>query len=162
MAQIEARLEAMGLVLPPEWPTPPEIGGRYAPVRIRGNRAYIAGHGPQAPDGSGAGPFGRLGAEVTVEQGREAARLTALSMLGSLERALGDLDRVTCWLRVFGMVNSAPGFDRQPEVINGFTDLVLELWGPERGAHARSAVGVAGLVGNIPVEIEAEVEVVES
>ena len=100
-----------------------------------------------------------MGAEVSEEQGYEAARLTALSILGDLKRALGDLDRVTAWLRVFGMVNSAPGFVRQPNVINGFSDLILELYGPEAGDHARSAVGMAELPLGMPVEIEAEVEI---
>jgi hypothetical protein len=109
-------------------------------------------------NGSIAGPFGKVGSDLTVEQGYAAARLTALSVLGSLRRALGDLNRVTNWVRVFGMVNSAPGFDRQPSVINGFSDLVLELWGPAAGAHAR-AVGMAELPFGIPVEVEAEVEV---
>jgi enamine deaminase RidA (YjgF/YER057c/UK114 family) len=99
-----------------------------------------------------------VGREVTVEQGYGAARLTALSMLASLRRTLGDLDRIAAWGRVFGMVNSAPGFDRQPEVINGFSDLILEVFGAERGAHARSAVGMAELpFGGVPVEIEAQV-----
>ena len=88
-----------------------------------------------------------------------AARRVALAVLGSLQRALGDLDRVTAWLRVFGMVNSAPGFTRQPFVINGFSDLIVELYGPEIGTHARSAVGLAELPFNIPVEIEAEVAI---
>lgn len=123
-----------------------------------GQRAMISGHGPQHPDGSFAEPLGKLGREVSVEQGYAAARLTALSILGSLKRALGDLDRVTAWLRVFGMVNSAPGFNQQPSVINGFSDLILELYGPQLGAHSRSAVGLAELPFNIPVEIEAEVE----
>jgi enamine deaminase RidA (YjgF/YER057c/UK114 family) len=131
----------------------------FASVRVRGSRAYISGHGPFNPDGSLAGPFGKVGAEVTLEQAYQSARLTALSILGSLKRELGDLERVTAWLRVFGMVNSAPGFDRQPQVINGFSDLILELYGPERGAHARSAVGMAELPFNLPVEIEAEVEI---
>ena len=87
------------------------------------------------------------------------ARLTALSMLGSLQRTLCDLDRVTAWTRVFGTVNSASGFHRQPSVINGFSDLILALYGPDIGAHARSAVGMAELPFNIPVEIEAEVEI---
>ncbi|HPP84231.1 MAG TPA: RidA family protein, partial [Rubrivivax sp.] len=87
-------------------------------------------------------------------------RLTALAILGSLKRELGSLERIAAWVRVFGMVNSAPGFDRQPAVINGFSDLILELFGSERGAHARSAVGMAGLPFGIPVEIEAEVELV--
>jgi hypothetical protein len=90
-----------------------------------------------------------------------AARLTALSILGSLKRAVGDLDRIGAWVRVFGMVNSAPGFNHQPRVINGFSDLILEIFGAERGAHCRSAVGMAELPFNIPVEIEGEVELVE-
>src|SRR6476661_4204238 len=143
--QIESRLAALGLVLPAPMQVPPNVRLPFTNVRIRGNRAYIAGHGPQHPDGSLAGPFGKVGAEVSVEEGYQAARLTAVSMLGSLQRELGDLDRVTSWLRVFGMVNSAPGFTQQPQVINGFSDLILELYGREVGAHARSAVGMAAL-----------------
>ena len=156
---IEERLNRLGLVLPAA--VKPPVGARlpFAPVRVRGNRAYISGHGPNNPDGTLAGPFGQVGAEVTVEQAAAAARLTALSMLASLKRELGDLERVRAWLRVFGMVNSAPGFDRQPQVINGFSDFILDLYGPERGAHARSAVGMAGLPFNLAVEIEAEVEI---
>jgi enamine deaminase RidA (YjgF/YER057c/UK114 family) len=90
-----------------------------------------------------------------------AAQLTALGILGDLKRALGDLDRVTAWLRVFGMVNAAPGFNQTPAVINGCSDLILELYGPEAGVHARSAIGVAELPFDIPVEIEAEVEIAE-
>jgi len=92
-------------------------------------------------------------------QGYLAARLTALSILGSLQRKLGDLDRITAWVRVFGMVNSAPGFNSQPSVINGCSDLIRELFGAEVGAHCRSAVGMAELPFNIPVEIEGEVEI---
>ena len=88
-----------------------------------------------------------------------AARLTGLSILGSLQRALGDLDRITAWTRIFGMVNSAAGFDRQPSVINGFSDLILDVFGADIGAHARSAVGLYELPFNIPVEIEGEVEI---
>lgn len=128
-------------------------------VRVLGNRALVSGHSPQAADGSIAGPFGKLGRELTVQQGYTAARLTALSVLGSLSRALGDMDRVTNWVRVFGMVNSAPGFVSQPAVINGFSDLILQLWGDEAGAHARSAVGMAELPFGIPVEVEAEVAI---
>jgi enamine deaminase RidA (YjgF/YER057c/UK114 family) len=97
---------------------------------------------------------------LTPEQGYAAAKLTALSMLGSLQRALGDLDRIAQWVRIFGMVNSAPGFVRQPAVINGFSELILELWGAEAGAHARSAVGMAELPFGMPVEIEGEVQIV--
>ncbi|HLK57370.1 MAG TPA: RidA family protein [Chthonomonadaceae bacterium] len=157
--EVEARLEALGLVLPPPIQVPPGIRLPFATVRVLGNRAYIAGHGPQNPDGSLAGLLGKVDAEVSLEEGYRAARLTALSILGSLKRELGDLDRVTAWLRVFGMVNSSPGFHLQPQVINGCSDLILELYGPERGKHARSAVGLAELPFRIPVEIEAEVEI---
>jgi enamine deaminase RidA (YjgF/YER057c/UK114 family) len=156
--RIEARLEELGLTLP-ELLKAPGMRLPFAPVRIRGNRAYIAGHGPQAPDGSVAGPLGKVGKDLTLEEGYQAARLTALAILGSLKRTLGDLDRVTAWLKVFGMVNAAPGFTQTPSVINGFSDLILELYGPEAGQHARSAVGMAELPFGIPVEIEAEVEI---
>ena len=157
MAKIEARLQELGLVLPPPLVTPMKLPFPW--VRLHGNRAFVSGHGPQLPDGTLAPPFGQVGAQVSIEEAQLAARRVGLSILGSLHRALGDLDRVTAWLRILGMVNSAPGFDRQPMVINGFTELIVELWGPERGAHARSAVGMAGLPMGIPVEIEGEVEI---
>jgi enamine deaminase RidA (YjgF/YER057c/UK114 family) len=157
--QIEEKLQALGLVLPAPVALPPGVRLPFAEVRIRGNRAYLAGHGPQNPDGSLAPPFGKVGAQVSVEEGYQAARLTGLSLLASLKRALGDLDRVSAWLRVFGMVNSAPDFTQQPAVINGFSDLILELYGPEVGQHSRSAVGMAALPFDLPVEIEAEVEI---
>ena len=156
---IEKKLEELGLALPEQLQAPAGVKLPFASVRVHGNRAYIAGHGPQAPDGSLAKPLGKVGAEVSQEEAYQSARIVALSILSSLKRALGDLDRVTAWLRVFGMVNSAPGFDRQPAVINGFSDLILELYGPEIGQHARSAVGMAELPFGIPVEIEAEVEI---
>jgi enamine deaminase RidA (YjgF/YER057c/UK114 family) len=159
MPIVEQRLAALGLVLPPALSPPPGVVLPFAAVHIVGDRAIISGHGPQNPDGSLAAPLGKLGRELTVEQGHAAARLTALSILGSLRRALGDLDRVTAWVRVFGMANSAPGFNRQPAVINGFSELILELYGPGVGAHARSAVGMAELPFDIPVEIEAEVKI---
>lgn len=160
MAEIEAKLEKMGLALPPEL-RPPGMVLPFPWIRVYGNRAFISGHGPQNPDGSLAGPLGKVGRDVSVEEGYQAARLVGLSILGSLKRELGDLDRVAEWLKILGMVNSAPGFDRQPMVINGFTDLIVELYGPERGRHARSAVGMAELPMGIPVEIEAEVVIRE-
>ena len=159
MSIIEQRLAALGLVLPPPLSPPPGVVLPFEFVRIVGDRAIVSGHGPQNPDGSLAAPLGKLGRELTVEQGYAAARLTALAILGSLQRALGDLDRITAWVRVFGMVNCAPGFNRQPAVINGFSELILELYGPGVGAHARSAVGMAELPFDIPVEIEAEVKI---
>jgi hypothetical protein len=161
MSKIEDRVRALGLTLPPLTQPPAGVVLPFQFVRIIGRRAMISGYGPQNPDGSFAEPLGKLGREVSLDQGYVAARLTALSILGSLKRTLGDLDRVTAWSRVFGMVNSAPGFNRQPGVIHGFSDLILELYGPEVGAHSRSAVGLAELPFNIPVEIEGEVEFVQ-
>jgi enamine deaminase RidA (YjgF/YER057c/UK114 family) len=156
--RVETKLEELGLVLPGPTKTPPGLVLPFSWVRVRGSRAYISGHVPLNPDGSFARPMGKVGAEVSEEEAYDAARLAALAILASLKRALGDLDRVAAWLRVFGMVNSAPGFDRQPNVINGFSDLILEVYGPEKGDHARSAVGMAGLPLGMPVEIEAEIE----
>ena len=158
---VEARLQALGLALPEPTKIPPGMKLPFAWVRVQGNRAYVSGHGPLNPDGSFAQPMGKVGKDLSLEQAYQAARLTALAILSSLKRELGDLDRVVAWLRVFGMVNSAPGFNLQPQVINGFSDLILELYGPERGLHARSAVGMAELPFNTPVEIEAEVEIID-
>jgi hypothetical protein len=134
MSKIEARLVELGLTLPSAIKPPPGVVLPFRFVRVLGNRALVSGHSPQAVDGSVAGPFGKVGRDLTVEQGYEAARLTALSMLGSLKRELGDLDRVANWVRVFGMVNSAPGFGKQPAVINGCSDLILQLWGESASA----------------------------
>src|SRR5215472_3061612 len=157
--RIEARLASLGLVLPEPLQTPPDVRLPFKPVRVRSNRAYVAGHGPLNADGSLAGPFGKVPVEVSPEQAYQSARLVFLAMLASLKRELGDLDRVTAWLRIFGMVNSTLDFTSQPSVINGCSDLLLELWGVEAGQHARSAVSMASLPFNIPVEIEAEVEI---
>jgi enamine deaminase RidA (YjgF/YER057c/UK114 family) len=156
--QIEARLSELGLALPSPMQTPPGARLPFTNVRVRGKRAFIAGHGPLNPDGSLAGPFGKVPTEVSPEQAYESAKLVTLAMLASLKRELGDLDRIAAWLRVFGMVNSAPDFKAHPSVINGCSDLLLEVFGPDAGQHARSAVGLAALPFNIPVEIEAEVE----
>jgi hypothetical protein len=158
MPAVENKIRSLGLLLPPRPQPPPGVLLPFQFVRIVGRRALISGHGPQNPDGSFAVPLGKLGRELNVEQGYIAARLTGLSILGSLHRALGDLDRIAAWSRVFGMVNSAPGFNQQPSVINGFSDLILEVFGPTVGAHCRSAVGLAELPFDIPVEIEGEVE----
>ena len=158
MSVIEERLAARGFVLPPPLKVPAGVSLPFQFVRVIGTRAIISGHGPQDADGSMSRPLGKVGRELTVEQAHEAARRTGLAILGSLQRALGDLDRIERWVRVFGMVNSGPGFNRQPSVINGFSDLILELFGAEAGAHSRSAVGMAELPFDIPVEIEGEVE----
>ena len=156
MSRIEQRLGELGLALPAVFSAPPGVEFRFDLVRVSGDRAYVSGHGPL--DGSEVLMRGKVGADVTPEEGYEAARLTALSIFASLERELGDLDRVTGWVKVLGMVNCAPGFSATPGVVNGFSDLVLELWG-DAGRHARSAIGVAELPFDIPVEVEAIVEV---
>lgn len=158
MSTIDQRLKALGLALPAPLQLPPGVVLPFPWVRVVGRRALISGHGPTNADGSLAQPLGKVGREVTEAQAYTAARLTGLAILGSLHRELGDLDRIAGWSRVFGMVNSAPGFNRQPAVINGFTDLIIEVFGAERGVHARSAVGLAELPFNIPVEVEGEVE----
>jgi enamine deaminase RidA (YjgF/YER057c/UK114 family) len=157
--RIESRLAEFGLQLPDPMRLPPGVTLPFPWIRVHGNRAFVSGHAPLLADGSLARPLGKVGDQVTSEQAYQAARQTALAVLASLRRELGDLDRVTAWLRVFGMVNTAPGFTGTPAVINGFSDLIIELWGREAGSHARSAVGLAELPFNIPVEIEAEVAV---
>jgi len=159
MSRIEDRLKSLGLVLPAPMQAPAGMPLPFEFVRVVGNRALISGHGPLRADGSLATPLGKLGRELDLQQGYEAARLTALAILGSLQRALGDLDRIAAWVRVFGMVNSAGGFNRQPQVVNGFSELILQVFGPDIGAHARSAVGMAELPFDIPVEIEGEVSI---
>ena len=157
METVEVRLANLGYVLPEPLRLPPGVTLPFPWVRIVGNRAIISGHGPTNADGSLAHPLGKVGTEVTEEEAYVAARLTGMAILGSLKRELGTLERIAHWTRVFGMVNSAPGFNRQPAVINGFTDLIMSVFGHERGAHARSAVGLAELPFRIPVEIEGEV-----
>ena len=156
MSRIATRIADLGLVLPATMKLPEGMILPFPWVNVRGDRAWVSGHSAQNADGTLAGPFGRLGEDVTLEQGYAAARQTALSMLGSLERELGDLDRVTGWGSVLGMVHSAPGFGDQPAVINGFSDLILDLFGPTIGRHARSAVGMAALPMGFCVEIEAD------
>lgn len=149
---VEKRLEELGLSLPAS-PAPIANYLRYVQS---GNLLFLAGHGPTR-DGKPV-YVGQVPTDVSVEQAYEAARVTALNLLASAKEALGDLDRIVKIVKVLGMVNSAPGFGEQPKVINGFSDLMVELFG-EAGRHARSAVGMAGLPNSIPVEIEMIVEV---
>jgi len=155
--RIEDRLKELGLTLPE--PLPPL--GAYVPVVVAKGIAYMAGHGPIRPGSSAPAVTGRVPSECTIEEGYEAARLAALSALASFRAELGDLDRIARVVRLFGMVQSDPGFDRQPEVVNGASELLLELFGEKRGRHARSAVGMAALPRNISVELELTFELVE-
>jgi enamine deaminase RidA (YjgF/YER057c/UK114 family) len=156
MGRIEERLGELGLELPRPFAAPAGVEFKFEPVRVDGSLAYVSGHGPV--DGDETLLSGKVGAEVSVEEAAEAARLTALAILASLREALGDLDRVSGWARAFGMVNCAPGFNQTPAVINGFSGLVLDVFG-DAGRHARSAIGVAELPFDWPVEVEATVEI---
>jgi enamine deaminase RidA (YjgF/YER057c/UK114 family) len=154
MGLIEDRLAEMGLELPAPLVAPEGVRLPFESVRVHRDVAYISGHGPF--DGDRQLYRGRVGGEFTVEQAYEAARATGLSMLASLKRELGDLDRVTAWIKVLGFVTCAEGFNVTPAVINGFSDLILTLWG-DAGRHARSAIGAGELPMGMPVEVEAVV-----
>ena len=153
--RIEARLAAMGLTLPEprQFPSP----NRRGCVRV-GDVMFVSGHGPHHP-GMDIVRRGKLGAELTVEQGYEVARACGLSILATLRAELGDLDRIRRVVRLLGMVNCTPDFELMPRVVDGASDLFFELFGPERGSHARAAVGMASLPRQQPVEINGEFEV---
>jgi hypothetical protein len=155
----EARLMALGLSLPAPLAVPLSIPLPFTWVRVHGRRAFISGHSPVALDGSLYTPRGKVGQELSEEEGYAAAKSAGLALLGSLKRTLGDLDRVTAWLRVVGYVNCAPHFNRTTTVINGCSDLILAVYGEEAGAHSRSAIGAANLPLDNPVIIQAEVEI---
>lgn len=156
MPAIEQRLADLGLTLPELFGGPPGFTRSFDLVHVDGDLAYVSGHGPV--DGTTLLSTGKVGSDVTEEQAYEAARQTGLSILASLRHELGSLDRVQSWVRALGFVNCSPGFTRTPPVLDGFTELVLELWG-DAGRHARSAIGVAELPFDISVEIEAVVRI---
>lgn len=157
MSTPEQRIESLGLTLPPPVRLPDGVHLPFSMVNVRGNRALISGHPRHGADGSLNGPFGQVGADLTTEEAAEAASEIALCVLANLKQEIGELSRITGWTRVFGMVNSAPGYSDQHLVINGFSNLVLDVFGPEIGGHARSAIGTAGLPMNFAIEVEAEV-----
>ncbi len=158
MSKIEARLKELGLQLPEATVIPAAVHLPFSLVNQRGNRLLISGHPRSNADGSIGGPFGQLGTDMTTDEGYQAAREIALAVLANVKAEIGDLDRISGWTRVFGMVNSAQGFSEQHLVINGFSDVVLEVFGAEVGRHARSAIGMHGLPMNFAIEVEAEVE----
>jgi len=144
----DARIEELGLKLP----NAPSPGGTYSPVVVVGNIAYCSGHGPiRAEDNQMI--VGKVGVDLTEQDANHAARVTGLTILATLKQELGSLDRIERLVKVLGMVNAVPDFTQQPQVINGFSDLMVEIFG-EAGRAARSAVGMGSLPGNIPVEIE--------
>ncbi|MBX7166199.1 MAG: RidA family protein [Pirellulales bacterium] len=149
----EARIAELGLQLPP----PPKPAGVYKPVVVVGNMAYVSGHGPLLPDGSML--TGKVGADQDQQAGYEAARQTGLAILASLRAHLTSLDRVVRLVKTLGMVNATPDFAQHPAVINGYSELMSQVFGPDAGVGARSAIGMGSLPGNIRVEIEAIFEV---
>ena len=149
---IEQRLIDLGITLP----TPQSPVANYVGAVLTGNLLFLSGRGPYRPDGGMH--TGIVGQDVTVEEAYQHARITGLQLIATMKAELGDLDRVVRIVKVLGMVNAAPGFGQQPEVINGCSDLLVEVFG-DRGRHARSAVGMGSLPRNITVEIEAVVEV---
>ena len=149
---IETKLERMGITLPAPLVPP----GNFQLVKVHSGIAYVAGHGPF--DGSTVLVQGLVGSDLTAEEAYDAARLTALSILASLKRELESLDRVTQWLRAVGYVHCAPGFGQNAAVVNGFSDLIVELWG-DAGRHARSAPGQGPSPLNVPIIVDAIVAV---
>jgi enamine deaminase RidA (YjgF/YER057c/UK114 family) len=155
----EQKLADLGLVLPE--PVKVRQPGSSPPswIRVRGNIAYLSGQSARNPDGSAAGPFGKVPTDVSIDDAREAARGAALSLLGTLQRELGDLDRISAWLSVMAMVNADPDFGETSRVTNGFSEFILKLFGPDIGHHARVSPGMATLPGNAVVVIGATVEI---
>ena len=150
----ESNLQQLGL----ELPSAPPRGGVYKPVVIVGNIAYVSGHGPFCSDGTYL--TGRVGDDLSLDEGKAAAQQTGLAMLATLKQELGSLDRVKRVIKLLGMVNSTPEFPDHPKVINGCSELFAQVWGEENGIGARSAVGMGGLPGGIAVEIEGIFELV--
>lgn len=150
----EARIRELGI----ELPEPGQPVANYVKATVAGNMVYLAGHGPTTPEGGYV--VGKVGKELTEKEGYQAARLTGLAMLSTLKNTIGDLNRVNQIVKVLGMVNCTEDFENQPEVINGFSDLMVEVFG-ENGKHARSAVGMYALPRNIAVEVEMIVELKE-
>lgn len=156
MGRVEQRLVELGLTLPAPLTAPSGHTFNFELVKVHDGLAYVAGHGPF--DGPTPLMQGLIGRDLTVEQGYEAARLTGLSILASLKRELGDLDRVTQWIRAVGYVHCAPDFGQNATVVNGFSDLMVELWG-DAGRHARSAPGQGPSPLNLPIIVDAVVAV---
>ena len=154
---IRAKLEANGWVIPPAQVPPPGVRLTYRRTARAGNVVYVAGHGPTFGDGWGS-PLGQVGGELTIEEATAAAHLTALNVLGTIEREIGSLDDIAGWLKITGYVNAVPRFTEHAQVINGFSDVILELYGHDKLA-ARTSVGVPHLPFDMPVEVDAIVAI---
>jgi enamine deaminase RidA (YjgF/YER057c/UK114 family) len=149
----ETRIQELHLTLP----NPPKPVAKYKPAVREGNLLYVSGHGPLKPDGKMI--EGRVGSDLTAAQGKDAARVTGLAILATVRNTIGSLDKVKRLIKTLGMVNSTADFRDHPQVINGFSELMAEVFGEENGVGARSAVGMGSLPGNIPVEVECIFEV---
>ena len=154
MATPEQRLQELKIVLP----TPPKPVAKYKPTVQVGNQLYVSGHGPAKFEGQ-AMLLGKVGARLNIEQGKESARLVGINILSTVRNALGSLNRVKRLVKTLGMVNAAPDFLEHPTVINGFSELMAQVFGDDAGVGARSAVGMGSLPGDIPVEVECIFEV---
>lgn len=158
MGRVDERLEELGLELPGEAKLPPGITTPFQWVRIRGTRAFVSGHGALAADGSPLGPFGKVPSQVSLEDAQASARAATLAMLASLKRAVEDLDSIVAWLMVYGNINADPGYRQTTLVVNPASELLVDLYGADAGAHARTAIGMAALPLDLPVILAAEVE----
>jgi enamine deaminase RidA (YjgF/YER057c/UK114 family) len=158
MGRVEGRLADLGLRLPAPARFPPGLTVPFAWVRVRGSRAFLSGHGALADDGSPLGPFGKVPTEVTLEDAQASARAATLAVLASLKQVLGDLDRIAAWLVLSGNINAEPSYPQTTLVMNPASELLIELFGPDAGAHARTAIGVAALPLDLPVIIAGEIE----
>ena len=153
MSEIDKKLAQLNLALPPA----PKPAGLYKPMLMVGNLAYVSGHGPLQSDGKLIS--GRLGADMTLEQGQAAARQTGLAMLATLKAGLGSLDRIVRVVKILGLVRCTDDFGQSPAVINGCSQLFVDLWGDDLGIGVRSALGTNALPGGIAVEVEAIFEI---
>lgn len=153
---VEQRLHDLGFELPSAPRMPQGVATTFSWVRVLGSRVLISGHGPQRPDGSPAGPFGRVPDQVTLEQAQASGRLAALSVMSSVREAVGDLDRVAAWVTVSGFVQAEAGYALTTAVVNAFSEVVMAVFGDEVGQHARTAIGVAALPLNLPIVVAAE------
>ena len=153
MSDIDGKLAKLGLSLPPA----PKPLGLYKPMLMVGNLAYLSGHGPLQIDGKLV--LGRVGADMTLEQGQAAARQTALAMLATLRAGLGSLDRIVRVVKILGLVRCTDDFGQTPAVINGCSQLFVDLWGDDLGIGVRSALGTNALPGGMAVEVEAIFEI---
>ena len=157
MLNPEKKIQELGLKLPNPIKLPKDLILPFNFINIRGNRVLISGHPRQSQDGSINGPYGQVGKDLTTEEAQLASKEIGLSILANIKKEIGHLSRIKEWVRVFGMVNSAPWYKEQHIVLNGFSSLLIEVFGSDIGSHSRSAIGVAGLPMSLAIEIEGEV-----